>query len=165
MEEKSYITLEWMETVMNKKSYNNTTKIQQLKKRLIKAVHISQRYVNYYKDNKDEYKKLLKKHFEVESSKFLTVSQLIALLDYLNFKTSTLNYKDTTKASDTQVYKIKQLWEQYADDKSDRALIHFLSRYNQRILVLKIENYPAKVIQKGIIAIKKTLSKDNANDR
>ena len=141
------------------KTNNKTTKLQQLKKKLITAVHLSQRYKNYYADNKEEYKKLLLKHFNVSSSKNLSINELIALLDYLNFKTDTIELTKEKKASKAQVEKIKELWQQFARDKSDRALIHFLSRYNGKILVLKLEDYPQKVLQKGIIAIKKNLSK------
>lgn len=144
-----------------------TTKQQQLRKKLITALHLSQRYKNYYADNKQEYKKLLLDNFGVDSSTKLSISQLISLLDYFNLKTATIQNtqnKDNKKASKAQINKIKELWNQYAKDTSDRALIHFLSRYNTNILALKLEYYPAKVIQKGIIAIKKTLSKGTAND-
>jgi len=147
------------------KSNNKTTKLQQLRKKLITAVHLSKRYKNYYIDDKDSYKKLLLDNFGVDSSKKLSINQLISLLDYLNFKTPNIETKETQKASQAQINKIKELWSQYAKDTSDRALIHFLSRYNNNILVLKLENFPAKVLQKGIIAIKKTISKGSNNGR
>jgi len=143
------------------KTNNKTTKLQQLKKKLITAVHLSQRYKNYYADNKEEYKKLLLKHFNVGSSKNLSINELIVLLDYLNFKTDTIELTKEKKASKAQVEKIKELWQQFARDKSDRALIHFLSRYNGKILVLKLEDYPQKVLQKGIIALKKTVARSD----
>lgn len=144
---------------MPKKTNHKTTKLQLLRKKLIAAVHLSQRYTQYYKENKEEYIKLLQENFNVESSKKLSIDQLIALLDYLNFKTDKIKTKKQTKATPAQIATIRKLWKQYARDKSDRALIHFLSKYNNSTLMLKVEYYPAKTLQKGIIALKKTVAR------
>ena len=144
---------------MPKKNNNKTTKLQSLAKKLKAAVHLSQRYTQYYKDNKEEYRELLQKHFNVNSSSKLSIDQLIALLDYLNFKTDEIKTKKQNKASPAQVATIKKLWAQYARDKSDRALIHFLSKYNNSTLALKVEYYPSQALQKGIIALKKTIAR------
>lgn len=135
------------------------TKAQQkLKKSLIKALHISKRYVNYYKDSENEYRELLKKHFGVKSSKELSIDNLIALVEYFNFKRDKLEIK-VDKATKNQILTLKKLWKDYARDKSDRALIWFLKKYNGS-LVIKPEDISFKAAQKAIIALKKTLKKD-----
>ena len=127
---------------------------KQLKKGLIQAIHLSKRYINYYKDNKEEYKKLLMDNFGVDTSTKLTINQLIVLKDYLNFKRDSLsNFKE--KATPSQIKLLRELWQDYARDTSDRALIWFLKKYEGR-LVINIEQISKKAAQKAIIALKKS---------
>jgi hypothetical protein len=135
------------------------TASQQLRKKLIVAIHCSQRYQNYYKENKDDYKKLLMDTFGVDTSKKLSIDELISLLDYLNFKTQTIQVKKDNKPSTYQMELLRKLWKDYADDTSDRALVWFLKKYNNNTLVIKPEYASKRAVQKAIIALKKTISK------
>lgn len=95
---------------------------------LVKKVHTSQRYRNYYSDNRDEYEALLKRSFGKQSSKALKIYELIMLVDYLNMKRSTLPEFKPTGASAPQLYKIEQTWSVKARDKSVTALMEFAKR-------------------------------------
>jgi hypothetical protein len=53
---------------------------------LIKAVHCSARYRFFYRDDRQEWEKLLTESYGVKSSKDLGVMQLRDLLDYCNLK-------------------------------------------------------------------------------
>ena len=99
---------------------------------LIKQVHTSQRYRNYYRDNRDEYEALLQRSFGKQSSKALKVGELIMLVDYLNMKRSSLPEFKPTGASAPQLYKIEQLWSSKARDKSTEALLGFVARITSK---------------------------------
>lgn len=101
---------------------------------LIKQVHTSQRYRNYYRDNRDEYEALLQNSFGKKSSKALSVGELIMLVDYLNMKRSSLPEFEQAKASAPQLYKIEQLWSAKARDKSTAALLGFVERITSKRL-------------------------------
>ncbi len=133
------------------------TKAQlKLKKQLIKAVHVSKRYVNFFKENESEYRELLKKHFGVESSTKLTIEQLMMLIDYLNFKRDSLPVFEPKKATARQIEHLRGLWKRYAKDKSDRALLWFLKKY-EGVLPLRVEYVSKESAQKAIVALKKSL--------
>ncbi|NOQ30013.1 MAG: DUF1018 domain-containing protein [Helicobacteraceae bacterium] len=99
---------------------------------LIKLVHTSLKYRNYYKDNRDEYEELLLTHFRVESSKELSIDELIQLVDYLNHKRDSLPTQKMVSAA--QLMKIKSLWADRAIDKSTIALLKFSSKITQKAL-------------------------------
>jgi len=133
------------------------TKAQlKLKKQLIKAVHVSKRYVNFFKENESEYRELLKKHFGVESSTKLTIEQLMMLIDYLNFKRDSLPVYKPQKATARQIEHLRGLWKRYAKDKSDRALLWFLKRF-EGVLPLRVEYVSKESAQNAIVALKKSL--------
>lgn len=95
---------------------------------LIKQVHTSIRYQNYYRNEREEYVKMLKGAFGKDSSVALSVSELIMLVDYLNMKRDTLPTFTPKQSTSAQVWKIMQLWEAKARDKSDAALLSFCKR-------------------------------------
>ncbi|WP_294962287.1 phage protein GemA/Gp16 family protein [Sulfurimonas sp.] len=103
-------------------------------KSLIKALHISRRYKEYFKDNKDEYTELLQESFGVNSSKELTINQLILFVDYMNFKDVKLptyeKRSDEFGATCTkpQLEMMKGLWNGFATNKTDEALLKFANR-------------------------------------
>ncbi|WOE69113.1 phage protein GemA/Gp16 family protein [Hydrogenimonas thermophila] len=135
------------------------TKAQlKLKKQLIKAVHVSKRYVNFFRENESEYRELLKKHFGVESSTKLTIEQLMMLIDYLNFKRDSLPIfnQNPQKATARQIEHLRGLWNRYAKDKSERALLWFLKRF-EGVLPLRVEYVSKESAQKAIVALKKSL--------
>lgn len=95
---------------------------------LIKQVHTSIRYQNYYRNEREEYVEMLKGAFGKDSSVALSVSELIMLVDYLNMKRDTLPTFTPKQSTSAQVWKIMQLWEAKARDKSDTALLSFCKR-------------------------------------
>jgi len=133
---------------------------KELKKSLIVAVHLSQRYKNYYKDNKDEYIELLQKHFGVKSSKDLSISELIELKEYLNFKRESLSTKELI--TKPQLKLIRELWEKKARDKSERALIWFLKKFEGE-LKIRQEFFSKRAATKAIIALRKMRDIDDNN--
>ena len=96
---------------------------------LIKQVHLSLRYKNYYRENRDEYVELLKESFNKSSSKDLTVSELVGLVDYLNMKgTCPSLCHQTGLISKKQLEYIKGLWAEIARVKTDETLLSFVIR-------------------------------------
>jgi len=102
---------------MNKRDY---------KKLLIQQVHLSRKYREYYKNNKEDYKELLKRSFNVESSTKLDIDSLISLVDFLNYKTEDIVTKNNVKITAMQKVKLLELWETYAKDTSEVALMRFV---------------------------------------
>lgn len=105
-----------------------TPKQQMLHKMLIKQLHISKRYTEYYKHNKEEYKDMLEEFFGVRSSLDLRIEQLIDLVDYMNFKKASLVKSTPELCSKAQQVVIRELWGNIARDKSDEALLTFIQR-------------------------------------
>jgi hypothetical protein len=108
-----------------------TPKQQIYHKSLVKALHISRRYKEYYSNNKDEYKELLQEHYGVDSSKELTIDQLIIFVDYMNFKRDELpKYEANGEELCTkkQLSTMKGLWESFASIPTEAALLKFANR-------------------------------------
>ncbi|MDD3770492.1 MAG: DUF1018 domain-containing protein [Sulfuricurvum sp.] len=95
---------------------------------LVKQVHTSIRYQNYYRDNRDEYVKMMEDAFGKKSSLELSVSELIMLVDYLNMRRESLPTFVPKQSTPAQIWKIMQTWEAKARDKSDTALLNFCKR-------------------------------------
>ncbi len=95
---------------------------------LIKQVHTSIRYQNYYRHERDEYVEMLTGAFGKDSSVALSVSELIILVNYLNMKRESLPTFTPKQSTPAQVWKIMQTWEAKARDKSDTALLSFCKR-------------------------------------
>ncbi|MFZ5375728.1 MAG: phage protein GemA/Gp16 family protein [Campylobacterota bacterium] len=95
---------------------------------LVKQVHTSIRYKNYYRDNREEYVRMIEDAFGKKSSRDLSVSDLIALVDYLNMRRDWLPTFKPRQATPAQVWKIMQAWDAKARDKSDTALLNFCRR-------------------------------------
>lgn len=95
---------------------------------LIKQVHTSIRYQNYYRSERDEYTSMLHNAFGKQSSVSLSVSELILLVDYLNMKRNELPVFAPKQSTPSQIWKIMQTWEIKARDKSDTALLLFCKR-------------------------------------
>jgi len=106
-----------------------TPKQKQLHASLIKALHISRRYKEYYKENRDEYKELLSEHFGVESSKELGIDELIGLVEWMNFKLDVLpQQKAYHHCTQAQLRMMQGLWNSFARDSSEDALLEFVNR-------------------------------------
>lgn len=109
-----------------------TLKQQAYRKMLLKQIHLSPRYINYYKDSRDEWQEFLKEHFGVTSSAKLSIDNLKELNSYLYFKKDSLKPiqepTNNTLATPLQCKKIKELWCEWANDKSDIALLSWLGK-------------------------------------
>jgi len=125
---------------------------------LIKQVHISKKYQSFFRDNKEEYQDKLFAHFGVRSSKDLNIEQLIALVDYLNYKTPELaTIKDRSKdATERQLTVIRELGQVYATDKSEEATRNFIYRITKN-RYLNLKSISKADATKCILALKKTL--------
>lgn len=95
---------------------------------LIKQVHTSIRYQQYYRHEREEYVEMLTGAFGKKSSVALSVSELIILVDYLNMRRDTLPTFTPKQSTPVQIWKIMQTWEKKARDKSDTALMSFCKR-------------------------------------
>ncbi len=124
---------------------------------LIKQVHVSKRYQNYYKENKEEYVALLETHFGASSSKKLSVSDLVLLVDYLNFKCDVLPEKEKSgQITQKQQAYIEALWKEKARDKSEKALLGFVKRQMKKETG-GLDELKSEEAQKLIIALKSML--------
>ena len=74
---------------------------------LLRALHLSPRYKNLYKDDPIAYRAFLSKQLGVRSSKELSINVLKELVAYFEFKQ---DEPPTNKASDQQVAFIRHLW-------------------------------------------------------
>jgi len=121
-----------------------TAKQEAYSKQLKMHIHTSVRYVNYYKDERKDYKNLLLTHFEVTSSTNLQIDQLIMLRDYMNYQRESLPIQKEPNANETrvttpQLSTIRSMWNNYAEDTSDEALLKFFNRkFKKRYLHLNV---------------------------
>ena len=95
------------------------------RKTLIRQVHTSARYVNYYRDRPPAYRAMLLKHFGRSSSADLSLTRLVQLRDYMHLDAA---LPEIEHATPRQIYKITQLWEAKARDTSESAMLRFASR-------------------------------------
>lgn len=135
-----------------------SNKQQKFRKSLIVAVHTSIKYKQFFRDNKEDYKVKLLLHFGVESSKDLSIEQLIALVDWLNHKAPELaTIKDRRKeATQSQMIVIRRMWEVYANDQSDNALRNFIYKITKK-RYLNLDMIARADATKCILALKNTL--------
>ncbi len=135
-----------------------TPKQKRLHASLIKALHISKRYQGYYKENRDEYRELLQEHFKAESSKELSIDQLMVFVDYMNFKEvelPTYSHQICTKA---QLATMRGLWNDFATIKTDEALLNFANRQTKKTYT-KLHMVTLREAQK-IIPVLETMKKN-----
>jgi len=111
-----------------------TLKQERYYKSLIKALHLSRRYKEYFKDEKDEYVELLQESFGVNSSTKLSINQLILFVDYMNFKDvvlPTYTKRDGefgATCTKPQLEMMRGLWNSFATTKTEEALLKFANR-------------------------------------
>lgn len=124
-----------------------TPKQQNFHKSLIRSIHLSKRYREYYKEDKEEYKELLKIHFGVESSKKLSIDQLIIFINFMNFKRDSLpKFRTGTDepCTQAQLSTMRGIWSEVARVKTDETLLAFINRnrrttYKELHLVTKFD--------------------------
>jgi len=126
-----------------------------LKKKLIQSIHLTPRWRNHFKDDREGYEAMLREHFGASSSTELSIDQLIVLLEYMKMRRD-LEGITPEAASSAQLHQLRRLWKGYARDTSDTALIRFVGRYNGGVLPIRLEALPRRAAQKAIIALKKS---------
>ncbi|MCX6076413.1 MAG: DUF1018 domain-containing protein [Campylobacterales bacterium] len=135
-----------------------TPKQQTLHGSLIKQLHISKRYKEYYKENKEEYQELLQRHFGMNSSKELSIDQLIVFADYMNFKRDTLPEYKAEICTKAQLSTMRGLWNSFASTPTDEALLKFVNR-NRGKEYTELHMISKSDAQK-VIPVLKTMSKN-----
>lgn len=135
-----------------------TSKQQAYRKQLVQQVHVSPRYQNYFKDEREEYEQLLFDHFGERSSRELSITQLQKLVDYFNYELPELPIiKDRSKdATEAQITLLNKLWMNYATDTTEKALRSFVKRVTGN-MYLHVDRLTKKDATKCIVALKKTL--------
>jgi len=124
-----------------------TKKQENFHKSLVRSIHLSRKYKEFYRDNKEEYVELLQEHFGVTSSKELSIDQLISFVDFMNFKRHSLpKYESRADEPCThaQLSTMRGLWSDFARTKTDEKLLAFVNRnrrteYAEMRLVSKID--------------------------
>lgn len=109
-----------------------TPKQKLLHKSLVRTIHLSRRYNEYYKDNKEDYLELLQEHFKVDSSKELSIDQLMVFVDYMNFKTDKLPTYQNRICTKAQLSTMRGLWKSFASNQNDEALLAFVNRQTKK---------------------------------
>ena len=135
-----------------------TAKQKAYKKSLIQQVHVSPKYQEYYKENKEDYRAKLDEHFGESSSKDLNIEQLLVLVKWLNYDLPDLPIiKDRSKdATEAQIRLIYALWETYARDTSETALRAFIAKITKNTY-LHLDRLSKADATKCILALKSTL--------
>jgi hypothetical protein len=127
---------------------------------LVKQIHISKRWREYYKSNRDDYVDLLQTHFGVSSSKDMQIDQLVMLRDWMNFQLANLPIQKPKNemATPEQLSIIRSIWTNYANDASDTALLKFAKRI-VGTQYLHLKSLPCKEAQKLIPVLLKMQKK------
>jgi len=105
-----------------------TQKQARYAKALKKQIHLSSRYKHYYKDDREAYEELLKKHFGVTSSTKLKIDDLVKLRDYMEHKLEELPIYKGKCATPAQLCTMLSMWQNYANDVSEEALLVFTNK-------------------------------------
>ena len=127
---------------------------KKLRKSLLGAIHTAPRYRHHYADDREAWEALLMEHYGVRSSAEMAIGDLIVLLEYLKMRREHLEVR-IDRASEAQLYRLRQLWAGYARDTSDAALLTFVARYEGAI-PLRLELLSARGAQKALIALRHT---------
>lgn len=102
------------------------------KKSLIVKIQIFKNNV-FYDD--DERKEFMLSRFGVDSTTKLSIDELKLLLDFCNRKVSDiplLNYVESKDLiTQAQIEKIRVVWKEKADNKSEEALLKFVKRVSR----------------------------------
>jgi len=136
-----------------------TPKQKKLHASLIKALHISRRYKEFYRENREEYLELLWEHFKVESSKELSIDQLMLFVDWMNFKEAELPQYQERICTKAQLATMRGLWKSFATTKTDEALLKFVNRQTKKSYT-KLHMVSLREAQK-IIPVLETMKKNN----
>jgi len=135
-----------------------TERQERYRKGLIRSIHTSRRWREWFADHRDEYKEALRNAFGVESSTQLSIEQLVALDDWMNGRIDTLPRKRNDRISKRQLAKLRALWRSYARDQSDHALLGFVARVTTK-RYLNPEMISKAEAQRCIAALERTVQR------
>lgn len=132
------------------------TKKQEIyRKLLLRQIHLSPRYTNFYKDERDEWQSFLMSKFAVKTSAKLSIANLEELLRYMSFKSESITPRIELldKATKKQCELLRGLWSEWAKDISDEAILNFIGRKWKKYYI-KLEYIPKADIRTYIAIIK-----------
>lgn len=95
-----------------------TEKQQAYRKRLLAQVHLSQKYTDFYAHYEDDYRAMLEQHFNVRSASELSIDELKALVDFLNYRAKA----PVVHGSAAQLSYLRNRWQAKANDPSDNGI-------------------------------------------
>ncbi len=95
-----------------------TKKQQDFRKRLLAQVHLSQKYTDFYAYYEDDYRSMLQQYFSVRSAAELGIDELIALVDFLNYRTKA----PVVHATEAQVKYLRNRWAAKAKDPTENGM-------------------------------------------
>ncbi len=122
-------------------------------KSLIQKIQTSKRNV-FFDD--EERKAFMKSRFGADSTTKMTIDQLKLLLDFCNRKVSDIpmlhEIKDKELITQAQIEKVRVLWKEKANDKSEDALLRFVFRIS-KYKIDRLENLLKGKATKVIVAL------------
>lgn len=128
-----------------------TKKQQNYKKALLKLVHTSKMYKEVYANDRELWEEFLKRNYGVKSSKYLSISELEGLVDYLNYKTKKIKVEPATM---NQIKYMTHLWDKKGKVKGVFGLLKFI-RERMKFDVFKLKDLTKEQATKIIIALTK----------
>ncbi len=85
---------------------------------MLAQVHLSQKYIDFYAHYEDDYRAMLDQHFNVRSASELSIDELKALVDFLNYRAKT----PVVHGSAAQLSYLRNRWKAKANDPSDNGI-------------------------------------------
>ena len=128
-----------------------TKKQQNYKKALLRLVHTSKMYKEVYANDRELWEEFLKRTYGVKSSKYLSISELEGLVDYLNYRTKKIKVEPATN---NQIRYMTHLWEKKGKIKGVFGLLKFV-RKRMGFNVFKLKDLSKEQATKVIIALTK----------
>jgi len=128
-----------------------TKKQKNYKKALLKLVHTSKMYKEVYANDRELWEEFLNNNYGVKSSKFLSISELEGLVDYLNYRTTKIKVEPATM---NQIRYMNHLWNKKGRVKGVFGLLKFI-RGRMGFDVLKLKDLTKEQATKVIIGLEK----------
>ena len=102
-----------------------TKKQKAYKNALLRRLHTSPRYTEYFAKEPIAYRAFLKKHLGVDSSKELSIAVLKELVAYFELKSETI---PSNFATPQQIAFIRHAWQHTSRNKDEASLLRFAKR-------------------------------------
>ena len=128
-----------------------TKKQKNYKKALLKLVHTSKMYKEVYANDRELWEEFLKSNYGVKSSKFLSISELKVLVDFLNYKRNSIVVEPITN---NQKRYMLYLWEKKGKIKGIFGLLNFIQK-RMGINVIKLDDLSKEQATKVIVGLEK----------